>query len=68
VTGAAGEGLYFYATNAGLLAVTAVLTSLYPAVAIVLARLLGEQLTAIRLTGLCLAAASVGLITAAGAG
>ena len=68
VTGAAGEGLYFYATHAGLLAVTAVLTSLYPALTIGLARLFqGERLTATRLTGLCLAAASVGLIAAAGA-
>ena len=53
----------------GLLAVTAVLTSLYPAVTIVLARvLLGERLTVARLTGLCLAGASVALIAAAGAG
>lgn len=69
VTGAAGTVLYFYATHAGLLAVTAVLTSLYPAVTILLARVfLGERLTAARLAGLCLAAASVGLIAAAGAG
>jgi drug/metabolite transporter (DMT)-like permease len=41
---------------------------LYPAVTIVLARLfLGERLTATGLTGLCFAAASVGLIAAAGA-
>jgi drug/metabolite transporter (DMT)-like permease len=72
LTGAAGAGgtlLFFLATQAGLLAVTAVLTSLYPAVTIVLARLLlGERLTAIRLAGLGLAAASVGLIAAGGAG
>ena len=69
VTGTAGKVLYFYATHAGLLAVTAVLTSLYPAVTVVLARLFaGERLTAVRLTGLCLAGASVGLIAAAGAG
>jgi uncharacterized membrane protein len=72
LTGAAGAGgtvLYFLATQAGLLAVTAVLTSLYPAVTIVLARLLlGERLTAVRLAGLGLAAASVGLIAAGGAG
>ena len=67
LAGAAGTILYFYATHAGLLAVTAVLTSLYPAVTIVLARVfLGERLTAIRLAGLCLAAASVGLIAIAG--
>ena len=48
---------------------TAVLTSLYPAVTIVLARaLLGERLTVARLGGLCLAGASVGLIAAASAG
>ena len=47
---------------------TAVLTSLYPAVTIVLARVFaGERLTAVRLTGLCLAGVSVGLIAAAGA-
>jgi drug/metabolite transporter (DMT)-like permease len=46
-----------------------VLTSLYPAVTIVLARMFaGERLTMIRLAGLCLAAASVGLIAAGGAG
>jgi drug/metabolite transporter (DMT)-like permease len=72
LTGVAGGGgtvLYFLATQAGLLAVTAVLTSLYPAVTIVLARLLlGERLTAVRLAGLALAAASVGLIAASGTG
>ncbi len=69
LAGGAGTVLYFYATQAGLLAVTAVLTSLYPAVTILLARVfVGERLTAVRLTGLCLAGASVGLIAAAGAG
>jgi drug/metabolite transporter (DMT)-like permease len=69
VSGGTGTILYFLATHAGLLAVTAVLTSLYPAVTIVLARVfLGERLTTVRLAGLCLAAASVGLIAAGGAG
>jgi drug/metabolite transporter (DMT)-like permease len=69
VGGGAGTILYFLATQAGLLAVTAVLTSLYPAVTIVAARLfLGERLTVIRLAGLGLAAASVGLIAASGTG
>ena len=72
LTGVAGGGgtiLYFLATQAGLLAVAAVLTSLYPAVTIVLARLLlGERLTVVRLAGLGLAAASVGLIAASGIG
>ena len=53
----------------GFLAVTAVLTSLYPAVTIVLARtVLGERLTALRLAGLALAAACVALIAVGGAG
>jgi drug/metabolite transporter (DMT)-like permease len=69
VTGAGGAIAYFFATHDGFLAVTAVLTSLYPAVTIVLSRvLLGEKLTALRLTGLGLAAACVGLIAAGGAG
>jgi drug/metabolite transporter (DMT)-like permease len=61
--------LYFVATHHGLLAVTAVITSLYPAVTILLARvLLGERLTAFRLGGLVLAAASVSLIAVGGSG
>ena len=68
-TGAAGTILYFFATHDGLLAVTAVLTSLYPASTIVLARImLGERLTRLRLTGLALAGACVALIAAGGAG
>ena len=69
VAGAPATILYFLATHRGLLAVTAVITSLYPAVTIVLARvILGERLTVIRLAGLCLAAASVALIAVGGAG
>jgi drug/metabolite transporter (DMT)-like permease len=69
VTGAGGAIAYFIATHHGFLAVTAVLTSLYPAVTIVLARvMLGEKLTALRLAGLGLAAACVALIAAGGAG
>ena len=69
ITAAAGTLSYFLATHRGLLAVTAVITTLYPAGTILLARvLLGERLTAVRITGLCLAAASVSLIAAAGAG
>ncbi|HTS96419.1 MAG TPA: DMT family transporter [Streptosporangiaceae bacterium] len=65
LTGAPATVLYFLATHHGLLAITAVITSLYPAVTIMLARvLLGERLTAVRLTGLLLAAASVALIAA----
>ena len=67
--GAAGTILFFFATHQGFLAVTAVLTSLYPAVTIVLARtMLGERLTALRLAGLTLAAACVALIAVGGAG
>jgi drug/metabolite transporter (DMT)-like permease len=67
--GGTGTILYFYATQHGLLAVTAVLTSLYPAITIVLARvLLGERLTVLRLGGLVLAGACVALIAVGGAG
>ena len=69
MAGATGTILYFLATHHGFLAVTAVLTSLYPAITIVLARtVLGERLTRLRLTGLALAAACVALIAAGGAG
>jgi drug/metabolite transporter (DMT)-like permease len=69
MTGAPATILYFLATHHGLLAVTAVITSLYPAVTIMLARvLLGERLTGVRLAGLSLAAASVALIAVGGAG
>lgn len=66
---AAGTILFFLATHQGFLAVTAVLTSLYPAVTIVLARtVLGERLTALRLAGLGLAGVCVSLIAVGGAG
>jgi uncharacterized membrane protein len=69
VAGAVGTILYFFATHDGFLAVTAVLTSLYPAITIVLARvMLGERLTGLRLAGLALAAACVALIAVGGAG
>jgi drug/metabolite transporter (DMT)-like permease len=69
VTGAAGALFYFYASHDGLLTVTAVLTSLYPASTIVLARVgAGERLTRLRVAGLLLAGACVALIAAGGAG
>ena len=69
VTGAAGTACYFVATHQGLLAVTAVITSLYPGLTILLARvLMGERLTRIRLAGLGLAAAAVALIAIGGSG
>ena len=65
---AAGAILFFFATHQGFLAVTAVLTSLYPAMTIVLARtVLGERLTALRLGGLALARVCVSLIAVGGA-
>jgi len=68
LTGAAGTILFFFSTHEGFLAITAVLTSLYPAVTIVLARtLLDERLTALRLAGLALAGACVALIALGGA-
>jgi drug/metabolite transporter (DMT)-like permease len=67
--GALGTAMFFLATHHGLLAITAVITSLYPAGTILLARvLLVERLTALRTAGLCFAAASVSLIAAGGAG
>jgi drug/metabolite transporter (DMT)-like permease len=67
--GATGTAMFFLGTHHGLLAVTAVITSLYPAGTILLARARsGERLTALRITGLSLAAASVALIAAGGAG
>ena len=67
--GAGGTILFFLATHHGFLAVTAVLTSLYPAVTIVLARtVLGERLTGLRLAGLGLAGVCVSLIAVGGAG
>ena len=68
VAGASGTILFFLATHQGFLAVTAVLTSLYPAVTIVLARtVLGERLTTLRLGGLVTAGACVTLIALGGA-
>ncbi|HEY3907693.1 MAG TPA: DMT family transporter [Streptosporangiaceae bacterium] len=67
-TSAAGTYAFFLATHRGLLAITAVITSLYPAGTIMLARLfLRERLTVMRIAGLCLAAISIGLIAAANA-
>jgi drug/metabolite transporter (DMT)-like permease len=67
--GAVGTAMFFLATHHGLLAISAVITSLYPAGTILLARvLLGERLTRLRLAGLCLAAASVALIAVGGTG
>ena len=67
--GVAGAMLYFVASHHGLLAITAVITSLYPGGTILLARIqLGERLNPVRLAGLALAGASVALIAVAGVG
>lgn len=63
VVAAMGTVSVFLAAHRGLLAVTAVIYSLYPAGTIVLARVLShERLTKAGMFGLCLAAASVSLI------
>lgn len=67
VSGGAGTIFYFLATHHGFLAITAVLTSLYPAVTIALARVIAsERLSAARLAGLLLAGVSVTLIALGG--
>jgi drug/metabolite transporter (DMT)-like permease len=65
IISAAGTLSVFLATHRGLLAVTAVIYSLYPAGTIILARVRShERLTRVGIFGLCLAAASVSLIAA----
>jgi drug/metabolite transporter (DMT)-like permease len=67
VTGGGATIAYFFATQHGFLAITAVLTSLYPAITIGLARVLvHERLSAARLAGLILAGGSVTLIALGG--
>jgi drug/metabolite transporter (DMT)-like permease len=61
--GASAIVLFYFATHAGLLTLAAVLTSLYPAVTVVLARVtLGERLRRLQTVGLLLAATAVVLI------
>jgi drug/metabolite transporter (DMT)-like permease len=69
VTGGGATILYFFATQHGFPANTAVLTSPYPAVTIGLARVLAnERLSAPRLAGLGLPGVSVTLIAPGGTG
>jgi drug/metabolite transporter (DMT)-like permease len=59
------NGLYLAASHRGLLALVAVLSSLYPASTVVLARVvLGERLHQVQLIGLAVAVAGVVAITA----
>ncbi len=52
------------ATRAGLFGIAAVLTSLYPGITVLLARVvLGERMRAVQRAGLLLAAAGVLLVT-----
>ncbi|WP_426571601.1 EamA family transporter [Aquihabitans sp. McL0605] len=59
------NALYLAATNAGLLSIVAVISSLYPAATVVLARVvLGERLHRVQVLGLALAAAGIAAIAA----
>jgi uncharacterized membrane protein len=56
--------LYFLAAQAGMLSMAAVLTSLYPAVTVLLARIVySERLRVIQRLGLAVAVAGVALVT-----
>jgi drug/metabolite transporter (DMT)-like permease len=67
VIGAAAAIFYLFAAHAGMLAIAAVVTSLFPAVTVGLAVLLTEErLGAVRLAGLALTVGSVSLIALGG--
>lgn len=60
-----GNALYLFAARAGMLSVAGVLSSLYPASTVLLARLVyGERLRPVQRLGLVIAVAGVGLVTA----
>lgn len=60
-----GNALFVLAARAGMLSVAGVLSSLYPASTVVLARLVyGERLRPLQRVGLVVAVAGVGLVTA----
>ena len=59
----AANGLYLFAVRAGLVSLASVVTSLYPASTIILARIvLKEHMTATRVLGIVLALAGIALI------
>lgn len=59
-----GNALYVLASRAGMLSIAGVLSSLYPASTVLLARLVyGERLRPIQRIGLVVAVAGVGLVT-----
>lgn len=59
-----GNALYVLAARAGMLSVAGVLSSLYPASTVLLARLVyGERLRPVQRVGLLIAVAGVGLVT-----
>jgi drug/metabolite transporter (DMT)-like permease len=59
-----GNALYVLAARAGMLSIAGVLSSLYPASTVLLARLVyGERLRPIQRVGLLVAVAGVGLVT-----
>ncbi|MFC5185907.1 EamA family transporter [Actinomadura harenae] len=61
---AAANALYYLAVNSGLLSLAAVLTSLYPAITVLLARIaFSERLRTVQRLGLALAATGVTLVT-----
>ncbi|MEW2357885.1 EamA family transporter [Spirillospora sp. NPDC029432] len=61
---ASANGLYFVAAQQGLLSLAAVLTSLYPAITVLLARIAySERLRAVQRLGLAVAVAGVALVT-----
>lgn len=61
----AANGLYLFAVRAGLLSLASVVTSLYPASTIILARMvLKEQMTATRILGVLLALTGIAFIAA----
>ena len=65
VIDAAANVCYVLATRAGLFGLAVVITSLYPGVTVLLARLLlGERMRWLQRAGLLLAAAGVVLVTA----